>query len=78
MPITKSAKRALRHDRTKARVNAPLRSKMKRLLNLARKKPSLENIKKATSALDKAAQKKIIHPKKASRLKLRLSKKQTK
>ena len=76
MPKTQSAKKALRHDRRRALVNAPIRQNLKKILSLVRKKPSVENVKKAVKILDRAAQKHIIHSRKASRLKTRLTKKQ--
>ena len=48
--------------------------KVKTALSLARKKISLENIKKAESLLDQAAKKRVIPKKRASRLKSRLAK----
>jgi len=46
---------------------------MKESVSAARKKPTPTNLKKAFSALDRAAKKKIIHKGKAARLKSRLS-----
>ena len=74
MPITKSAKKALRRDRRRTTVNKLIKEKLKRVVLLARKKPTLENLKKASSLLDQAAKKGLIHQKKASRLKSRLAK----
>ncbi|MFZ5365750.1 MAG: 30S ribosomal protein S20 [Patescibacteria group bacterium] len=72
MPQTLSAKRALRVSRRRAAVNALVRQKVKKALSLARKKPSLENLRIAEDLLDQAAKKGIIHKNKASRVKRRL------
>lgn len=72
MPQTKSAKKALRVSRRRAAVNSLVWKKVKTALSLARKKISLENIRKAESLLDQAAKKGVIPKKRASRLKRRL------
>jgi len=74
MPITSSAKKALRQSQAKAESNKPVRTKARTLLKKARKNPTQENINNAFSALDKAVKKKIFHKGKVSRLKSRLSK----
>lgn len=74
MPITKSAKKALRRDRRRAVINKLIKEKLKKVISLARKKPSQETLKQATSALDQAVKKGLIHKNKASRLKSRLAK----
>lgn len=75
MPIIKSAKKKVRQDKTRRIVNLKTIDKYKGALSLARKKPTLANIKKAESLIDQAAKKKIIHKNKASRLISRLTKK---
>lgn len=47
---------------------------MKKLLKEARKSPTAKSMAAVFSALDKAAKVKLIHPKKAARLKSRLAK----
>ena len=74
MPILKSSKKALRRDRRRAVVNKKIRNNLKDVLKKARKNPSLKNLSLASSFLDKAAKKKVIHTNKADRLKSRLSK----
>lgn len=74
MPITSSAKKALRSSRKKAAGNAKIRNIYKDLLKRARKNPSSENITKAFTFIDKAGRTNIIHKNKASRLKSRLAK----
>lgn len=74
MPITKSAKKALRRDRRRAVINLRLKRKLKAALKLARQKPTKKNLSSAYSTLDRAAKKKVIHQNKAARLKTRLMK----
>lgn len=74
MPVTVSAKKALRRDRTRAVVNRRLRNQLKKALKQARAKPTKKLLSQASSMLDRAAKKRIIHPNKATRLKSRLVK----
>ena len=74
MPIIKSAKKKVKQDKTKRIINLKTIDKYKGALSLARKKPTLANIKAAESLIDQAAKKKIIHKNKASRLISRLTK----
>jgi small subunit ribosomal protein S20 len=74
MPVTKSAKKALRVGRRKSAVNAKIRNSYKEALKMTRKHPTEENLKKTFSILDKAAKSNVIHPNKAARLKSRLAK----
>ena len=71
MPISKSAKRALRNAENKASANRH----RKEVLKEALKKTSEKTVNETFSAIDKAAKRHIIHPNKAARLKSRLSKK---
>lgn len=73
MPVTVGAIRKLRADKIKAAINLRGRVVMKDAVSAARKKPTPANLKKAFSALDRAAKKKVIHKGKAARLKSRLS-----
>jgi small subunit ribosomal protein S20 len=74
MPITASAKKALRQDRRRAIINKRIKRKIKETLKKARQKPTKKTLAEAASALDRAAKKKIIHKNKAARLKSRLAK----
>jgi len=74
MPVTQTAKKALRQSRRKAESNRPVKTKAQTMLKKARKDPTQENLNQAFSALDKAAKKKIFHKAKVKRLKSRLSK----
>ncbi|MCH7951709.1 30S ribosomal protein S20 [Patescibacteria group bacterium] len=74
MPITKSARKALRRDRRRTQVNKPIRTRMMRLLRTAFDEPSGQNIAAAFSGIDRATKKRIFHQNRAARLKSRLMK----
>jgi len=84
MPLTKSAKKALRTDRTRKETNDLTRHKIKSAVKAARlaiasgDKEAKDKIDAAYRELDIAAKKNVIHKNRASRLKSRLSKKLTK
>jgi small subunit ribosomal protein S20 len=73
MPVTTSAAKALRRDRRRASHNLVLRSELRSVIKDAKKLRTPAAIKQAISVIDKAAQKGIIHPNKASRLKSQLA-----
>lgn len=70
MPITKSAKKALRASRNKQDRN----NKARLGLEIALKKVSLKNLASVVSKIDKAAKNNIISKNKAARIKSSLSK----
>lgn len=74
MPVTKTAKRALRGSMRKAIVNSSIISKLEVAIRLAKKVKTAAAVKVASSLADRAAKKKIIHRNKASRIKSSLSK----
>ncbi|BCX14501.1 MAG: hypothetical protein KatS3mg088_184 [Patescibacteria group bacterium] len=74
MPVTKTAKRALRVSQRKAKVNQTILKKMEIAIRLAKKTLKEVDISKAISLADKAVKKKFIHKNKAARIKSRLSK----
>lgn len=74
MPVTTSAKGALRKDKRRAVVNQKVREAMKAALKQAREKKTAVAVSKAYSAVDRAAKSKVIHKNKAARLKSRLVK----
>jgi len=74
MPITSSATKALRKDKTKTIINNRVRLQLKAALKKARQKPTKANLSQAFKALDRTAKKRVIHPNKAARLKSRLTK----
>lgn len=81
MTSKKSAQKAARVAQRKEERNKPIRSSVKTYVTRARKlilendlDAAQEAVKQATTALDKAAQKGVIHPNNAARRKSRLMK----
>jgi small subunit ribosomal protein S20 len=74
MPITKSAKKALRRNHRKTKINKRIRLQLKKAVAKARKEKTPKVLAEAYRLLDRAAKKGVIHKNKASRLKSRLSK----
>ena len=74
MPVTKSAKKALRRDQRREVINQRIRRQLKQILKQARAKPTKKLLSQAAKTIDRAAKKKVIHPNKAARLKSRLAK----
>jgi small subunit ribosomal protein S20 len=74
MPVTKTAKRALRGSLRKKRVNKALMTRLEIALRTAKKRKKEKDINTAFSLVDRAAKKKIIHKNKAARIKSSLSK----
>ncbi len=73
MPVTVTAKRALRSSKRKQIVNKRRSASMDVALRKAKNNPTKETIKEATSLVDRAAKAQIIHKNKAARIKSRLS-----
>lgn len=74
MPVTKTAKRALRGSKNKNKVNQLLVQKLEIAIRLAKKSKNDEKILTAASLADRAVKNKIIHKNKAARIKSQLSK----
>jgi len=74
MPVTTTAKRALRSSKNKESINKIILGKLKVAVRVARKGKASEKILKAVSLADRAAKKKVIHKNKAARIKSQLSK----
>jgi len=74
MPITSSAKIALRKDRRRTIVNKRIKNIMKLAVRAIKENPSAEQLPKAYQAVDRAAKKNLLHKKKASRVKSQLAK----
>lgn len=70
MPVTPSAKKALRNARAKHGRNTAVKTELKRAL----KTVSPAKLSAVVSLVDKAAKRQIIHANKAARLKSRLAK----
>lgn len=75
MPVTKTAKRALRSSARKASVNTILMTNLEKAIRAAKKNKAAKDIQKAVSLADRAVKKRIIHKNKASRIKSALSRK---
>ena len=77
LPNVKSAEKRMRTSAARAERNRQFRSKMRTALKKVRGADSAETgataLREASSLLDRAAQKRIIHPNKAARAKSRLS-----
>lgn len=73
MPVTKTAKRALRSSKRKEKLNSALRSKLEAAIRLANKSGKKEDAKLVSSLADRAAKKNLIHKNKASRIKSQIS-----
>jgi small subunit ribosomal protein S20 len=74
MPVTKTAKRALRSSKRKTGVNMVMISKLEIALRIAKKSKKSTDINKAISLADRAKKNNIIHKNKAARIKSSLSK----
>lgn len=74
MPVTTTAKRALRSSKNKAFVNKLIVKKLEVAIRLAKKSKSVKEITTASSFADRAAKKGIIHKNKAARIKSQLAK----
>lgn len=70
MPVTESAKKALRNAEAKRARNTQVKAELKRAL----KNVTNETMNTVVSLVDKAAKRDIIHENKAARIKSRLSK----
>lgn len=73
MPITRSAKKALRQNITRRARNQSKKKDLKEVLKTYKKSPSADQLAKVFQTLDKAAKVNLIKKNTASRLKSRLS-----
>jgi small subunit ribosomal protein S20 len=82
MPTHKSAEKRMRQNERKRVVNKANRTSLRKAIKSYRDgengEPSKANYPAIASTVDRAAKKGIIHPRKASRLKSRLSRKTVK
>ena len=74
MPVTKTAKRALRGSKRKARVNSLMRTRLEIAVRLAKKGKKEKDILSAISITDRLTKNHVIHKNKAAHLKSTLSK----
>lgn len=73
MPVTKTAKRALRSSKEKETFNKIIMGKLEGAIRLAKKSKSEAKIITAISLTDRAAKKKVIHKNKSARIKSQLA-----
>lgn len=74
MPVTKTAKRALRSSERKKVFNMRILNSLERATRSAKREKTLKAVRLAISFCDKAAKKGLIHKNKAARFKSRLAK----
>lgn len=74
MPVTKTAKRALRGSKRKTVVNKSLLSEVEIAIRNAKKSKKETDVRKAISLTDRAKKKHFFHKNKASRIKSMLGK----
>lgn len=74
MPVTKTAKRALRGSKRKMHVNKLMTTRLEIAMRLAKKGKKEKDILTAISLADRASKNHIIHKNKAARVKSTLSK----
>ena len=74
MPVIKSAKKKLKQDKKRTLVRAKTEVVLKDAVKKAVASPTAKNVSEASSLLDKAAKKHIIHKNKAANLKRKLTK----
>jgi small subunit ribosomal protein S20 len=74
MPVTTTAKRALRSSKNKETVNKLIIKKLEVAVRIAKRSKTSEKVLKAVSLVDRAAKKSVIHKNKAARIKSQLSK----
>ena len=74
MPVTKTAKRALKVSRRKRNFNKELKTRLEIAIRLAERSQKEGDVIKAISLVDTCAKRKLIHKNKAARIKSKLSK----
>ncbi|HET7099222.1 MAG TPA: 30S ribosomal protein S20 [Patescibacteria group bacterium] len=74
MPVTKTAKRALRSSKEKESINKIIVSNLEFAVRQAKKLKTRDLVTKAISLTDRAAKKGVMHKNKAARIKSQLAK----
>lgn len=74
MPVTKTAKRALRSSKRKAKINSLILKNLEIAIRTAKKTKSPKDVRRASSLADRAAKKRAVHKNKSARIKSALSK----
>lgn len=72
MPVTKTAKKALRVSERRRVINFRTRSKVKTFVDKMKATPTAENLASAFRAVDRAVKSNIMHRNKAARMKSKL------
>lgn len=73
MPVTKTAKRALRVSKRQKSVNSILKGRLEIAIRKVRKTKADKDARSAASIADRAVKKKLIHKNRAARIKSSLS-----
>lgn len=73
MPVTKSARKKLRKDRKRTKINRAKRAHLRNVVKTAKKTRKAKDVSIAISTIDKAAKTHLIHKNRAKRLKSALS-----
>jgi len=73
MPVTKTAKRALRSSKKKLEVNKLMKARLEIAIRVAKKSKTKTKVIDAISLVDKTRKKHLIHKNKASRIKSSLA-----
>jgi len=74
MPVTKTAKRALRVSNRKTKINKKILTDLEIAIRNAKKSPTKANISKVSSLADRASKKDVIHKNKAAHIKSSMNK----
>lgn len=74
MPVTKTAKRALRISTKKESINKLILVKLDAAIRQAKKSKTLVKVSRVVSLADRAAKRRIIHKNKAARIKSQMTK----
>ena len=74
MPITSSAKKALKQEKRRAKENQRLRDAYKKAIRYFKENASAKSLATAYTRIDRATKNHLIHANKASRLKSQLAK----
>lgn len=74
MPIIKSAKKKLRQDKKKRKVNARAKAQYKKEVKKTKRVGHTGSSKSAYSKIDKAVKRGVLHKRKAARLKSQVAK----
>jgi len=74
MPVTKSARKALKQEKRRAAENQRVKNAYKKAIRFFKENVSANSLNMAYKKIDQAAKKHLIHQNKASRLKSQLAK----